>query len=795
MLNANQSNEALDLAPGGGVPRVGPPPILDVEPRPDDPYATPFPDLTGFIDEFKGSPRKLRICIATEDIVGPIRNGGIGTTYTHLARRLVDEGHEATIAYLRGDHCENKSMDHWVEWYRQAGVRFVPIDPNDVDVVSPGPRWVKPMLALYDFLKAERFDAVHVSEWRGLAMVAMLARKQGLALQGTAFLVKASSPWLWNREHGYHTLERATDLPKMFAEMRSIELGDVVIGGSRHLLRWMVEHGYTMPKRSHSQPNVIVPPKSEVLDELRTRRRGMAGQRIPVDELVFFGRLEYRKGLDVFCDAIDRLLADGVALPKITLMGKYGEPIPSWPEYPTQEYLKVRTRAWPVEVKLLTNHNTEQAVTYLLGGDRLAVMPSVIENSSLAVYEAASFGIPCIASDRGGTPELVIEAHHDQMLVEPHPVKLAEKIKEAIERGGFIAEPTFDNDRNLEVWRDFHDALGSFVDQRSAELAHRAAGRPTVSVCLVLQDNHDAVQRVIDVLEVEPAEGVEVVIANDGSTRPESVAWWNELKQRKGDAWTLLDERGYGEQHAANAAAKAATGDVLVFVEDCATLEPGALGLIQLAAATSDAAAFGGFFHAVHGFDAERRRLHASFVGDQTTTFFGLQRLSPLVAIRRDAFEAVGGFSEDHKIPGALSELLMTAKLSNLGVETIPEPLALMDERYERPRRINELALSYRTARPFVNLGPQCFSRLLLTARPTEAGEIVHVFKSAGGRGPLSVVDGMARHANETFGSSPRLRQLGMGFYHRQNRLYVNLVKFEIQCARGFKKLMKSLGR
>ena len=32
-----------------------------------------------------------RICIATPDILGPIKNGGIGTAYHHLARLLADE--------------------------------------------------------------------------------------------------------------------------------------------------------------------------------------------------------------------------------------------------------------------------------------------------------------------------------------------------------------------------------------------------------------------------------------------------------------------------------------------------------------------------------------------------------------------------------------------------------------------------------------------------------------------------------------------------------------------------------
>ncbi|MEM6334420.1 MAG: glycosyltransferase [Planctomycetota bacterium] len=764
-----------------------------VEPRPADPYGVDFPDLRGFIEEVGDAGGKLRVCIATEDIVGPIRNGGIGTTYTHLSRLLSEAGHEVTIAYLRGDHCENETMEHWVKWYAEFGVRFVPIDPTQVAVETDAPRWVQPMLALYEFLKAESFDAVHVSEWRGLGMVSMLARKQGLALNDTVFVVKSSSPWLWNREHGYHTVDRMSDLPKMFAEMRSIELGDMVIGGSKHLLRWMLEHGYRMPARAYSQPNVVVPPKLEAVQAMAAERGSKAGSRVPIEEIVFFGRLEYRKGLDVFCDAIDRLLHLGVHVPPITFMGKYGEPIPSWPEYTTSEYIKARSSAWPMKVQSLTNNDTEKAVTYLLSGARLAVMPSVIENSSLAVYEAASFGIPCVASNVGGTPELVIPGHRKLILTDPHPVPLADKLKHAIRHGGFIPKPSFDNDENLAVWLRFHSSLGAFVRVESQRRASAARSLPTATVCLVVQDNHEYLDAVIDRLDPQlEADGVSVVVVDDGNTRLKTATWWERLKAKRGSAWTLIDGAGYGEQHAANEAAAAATGEVLIFIEQGALPARDAVATVRRAAAFSEAAVFGGFFGVASGEEleaGESGKLHASFVGDQTSTYFGRQRLSPLLAVRREAFERLGGFREDHKIPGGVAELFMIAKLSDESLETIPELLATVDGSYKRGRRVFEGAMAYRTARPFVTLGPQCLSRVMLTAAGAPGGV------GGGAPGPLSMLDTLARGTAEKLGSTPKLRRLGLSIYTVQNRLYYKLVGLELRIVRGLFKLARRMRR
>jgi len=154
-----------------------------------------------------------RVAIATEDIVGPIRNGGIGTTYSFLSRLLASAGVTVSILYLRGDHTENEPIEYWVDHYAQMGVDFVPVpdvftdehqDPNSS-------RWLAPMYNMYRFLRENPFDLVHVSEWRGSGYMSMLAKKQGLCFENTKFLVKCSSPWLWNRMYGNHTIRESID--------------------------------------------------------------------------------------------------------------------------------------------------------------------------------------------------------------------------------------------------------------------------------------------------------------------------------------------------------------------------------------------------------------------------------------------------------------------------------------------------------------------------------------------------------------------------------------------------------
>jgi len=134
---------------------------------------------------------------------------------------------------------------------------------------------------------------------------------------------------------------------------------------------------------------------------------------------VFFGRLEHRKGLHLFCDAIDKLLDQGCAVPPVTFLGKAGAPIPSDPTLTPEQYIAARAQDWPIEWRVETGLGQADALRYLRDRDRLAVMPSLAENSPLTVYEATQHGIPFVATDVGGTSELIASSHTGHVLCQP----------------------------------------------------------------------------------------------------------------------------------------------------------------------------------------------------------------------------------------------------------------------------------------------------------------------------------------------------------------------------------------
>ena len=85
-------------------------------------------------------------------------------------------------------------------------------------------------------------------------------------------------------------------------ERQCVALADVVLSPSQYMLRWMQSRGWALPAECYVQQNIASP-------ELKTfaRQTIQGGVEQHASELVFFGKLEERKGIGLFCDALDLL--------------------------------------------------------------------------------------------------------------------------------------------------------------------------------------------------------------------------------------------------------------------------------------------------------------------------------------------------------------------------------------------------------------------------------------------------------------------------------------------------------
>lgn len=614
--------------------------------------------------------RPLDICIASIDVPGPVRNGGIGTANLHLALALRDAGHRVTLLYLE-ETFESEESGYWEEHYRTKGLQFVHVPGRGAEPRHYCDGRTETTYSCYQWLKGKKFDIVHFHERMGIGFYSMLAKRHGLAFRNTLLSVTLHGPVWWsepgNEEHMHEYFYLEVD----HLERESVRLADVVISPSRSLLDWFESEGWELPAQTCVQPYAWhgessgpgVPPGE-----------GVAGTR-PVDEIVFFGRLEIRKGLDIFCDALDLICEQSAGLFKVTFLGKHH----TVRGVRTQDYLQERMKRWNVPCRVLSGLDTAKALDYLGGAGKIAVMPSHRDNMPLTVMECLSHGIPFITSSAGGAPEIIHHEDRDRVLFAPRTEALTDKLMAVLEHGAGPARFGIDFDENRRRWLSWHDAAA--LVKPAAPVKDSGDPRPLISVCLPHRDRPALLAQAIDSIKGQTYCNFEVIVVDDGSRGREAAAFLDSLEEDfRERSWKLLRlEEGRGPGKARNIAARNATGEYLFFMDDDNVAKPRELEILagvmsrkrrEVYVCAADV--FSGWGAPLKDGEPEKRLLplgSCPALGLFECRFGDTNSL-----VRRDWFLERGGFDERYEIDEDW-EFLAKAALDGLRIEVVPESL------------------------------------------------------------------------------------------------------------------------
>jgi glycosyltransferase involved in cell wall biosynthesis len=698
-----------------------------------------FPDLSAF--KSKEVVRPLRICIATEEIVGPVQNGGIASTYYQLARMLVDLGNEVTILYIKGNDVEEHNAQYWVEWYAKQNIKFVPLQYCDDPKLCFSDVWQKRYYAFYNWLKIQNnFDVVHTSEWRGGAFYALAAKRLGLAFENTLFLVKTSSPHIWNRHYQMRMIESNDLLAASYAEQKTVEWADIVIGGSAHLLSFMEYMGYSMPEgRIYVQPNVVDVEEMAVGD---LRSNVQYDDILSSNELVFFGRLEGRKGLEIFCDALDLMVAKAKTPKKVYFMGKQGGRLPNFPHVGTIKYIEEKSKRWPFEIEILDEYGPHKALEFLCEKSRIAIMPSLIENSTMAVYEALIHKVPFLATSVGGTPELIDDSYHNQVLVEPNSILLANRMISILESGQVVARPSFDAQNNMKIWRDFHQYLAEIiplhgvndvVEKLTYNVADWSSDKvnrnyfPKVSaaeivepitVMLYLTGHHEGLIKTYNSIKGQLAEGDQIVLTIDGESKShESKEFLDILDEITKNNGKILRNEHRCVSESYNNAVNFAKNETLVFIH-CGKHIAGdyLLSSVRKAFQSTEVSLAVSFFDIKISGD-QKRNLDERCLplgGDLASHLISKHSLgADLFIMTKALFSKLGGFYPSYHVSEVQSELLTKAMMSGVEVWVIPEAV-YQKHLIEGDIKYNEQSGEYLRLKPLIDDMPIALKRYFL---------------------------------------------------------------------------------
>ena len=403
-----------------------------------------------------------RLCLVTSELVGPFKNGGLGTSMTGLVEFMAAQGAEVTVLYtgeVSGD------LSEWTRKYATAGIKLETLSE------TAKPAMVGPLVSIgwtnawlvFLALRDRNFDVIHFNDTIGEGVYCFLAKRQGMAFAKTLLTLALHSPTEWILESNGHPSNWAGFCCFTTAERLSIANTDLLWGPSLYLLNWIKSRDYALPSQVFNQQYLIPTDDLFGVGKAKTERAAVPApqrEKSKPDEIVFFGRLEERKGLRLFVNTITKmgpeLARRGIS---VLFMGKPS----SVNGMQADEYLSARAAKWGFKWRIESDFNQQQAVDYLRSNHCVAVMASPVDNSPCTVYEALRFGLPFIAARTGGIPELIHAQDQQQYLFDYSVESLSKALLRVINSGTGVVRPSIPVAENQARWLAMHRDWKSFL--------------------------------------------------------------------------------------------------------------------------------------------------------------------------------------------------------------------------------------------------------------------------------------------------------------------------------------------
>ena len=670
-----------------------------------------FPELPIFKDVRQKRP--LKVCIASCEFIGPIRNGGIGTAYTSMAQALIKAGHQVTLFYTQGKKCENETIAHWENFYRKQGLRFVARQSDPTLRVDAPPHAVG-SYETYRWLKNQEFDLVHFPEWGADGYYSLLAKHQGIAFGQTLFCLGTHSPTAWLKEANSEFYSQPRDLELDFMERQCVAFADVVVSPCQYMLNWMRNHGFHLPAHSFVRQNIL--PANESPEAISNHRNIQT-----VSELVFFGRLETRKGIELFCNALEHLVGEpALKNVKVAFMGKPA----TVNGHDSRTYIRNRAEKWPWPLSIVSDLDQPGAMRYLQQPGRLAVIPSLMENSPYTVLECLGSRIPFLASRVGGIPELIAPEDLELATFLPHAVALANLLKQTLQSGERSWKPSLEAEANKAAWVAWHNGLLESTLGKAFAPAIADLEKPCVSVCVTHFNRPQMLKQALASLAAQDYSNFEVIIVDDGSTSIESKQYLEELEpwlqQRN---WRLIRQENLYLSAARNTGARHASGNYLMFMDDDNFAKPEEISTFVKVALRTGADIVTACMDYFEGSQppAANSKLVTRWVPLGPAAAAGYFRNvfgDANCLVKKSTFEKLGGFTEIHGVTHEDWEFLANAILKGFHLEVIPE--SLFHYRYTPDsmiRSTSQYRNHLRHIRPYLDLVPPALHQVLLMAQ------------------------------------------------------------------------------
>lgn len=664
----------------------------------------------------KSQDAHKNICLVTEEIANIGPSGGIGAAFAELAMLLAGEPrHRVTILYTNFYAAASGETKKKLE-------QFAEHTGCIIEILSPG-RFANPdfqpqhvsyaaMRWLQEHAKKcieSPWDFVHFHDYKGIGYYSALRNRQKPGSIAHKLVVQAHGPSRWAIEANGKFFSSEEQLIIDFMERKSLELCDQVVSPSHYLINWLSGKGWQLATAQRNPAVVIQNLRSAIpgMPEIKGQDSSapVAG---PINEIIYFGRHEARKGLKTFLAAIQILdNLDPQEPLNVTILGALGE----IGETPSLLFLENATKKLKKSnLKLITSFDRDEAIRYLSkdAQNKLVCICSDYENSPYTVVEAAQCGCMLIMSTGGGGKELVLSDGYSGCITMTGPV-LAEAITDAISHPcNYVPRLSETNNKLKSYWLKLHQQHEA-SNQGIIDTEHRQAIQippqeiPLVSFVITHFNRPSKLIEAVRSALLQTYPRLEIIVVDDGT--PDETALHQlrttvePLLKLSGDR-IIYRKNGYLGA-ARNTGLEHANGEYIVFMDDDDIAMPSLVSCMVEAAlnSPSDALIPLNTYMPLSQRDSIRDNRFSELPLPSYIPIGSIASLSPLhnyigactSLIRVSALRSIGGYTEQRDVGHEDYEAYVRLHKAGYKIDVLPEVLYLYET--QRPSMLSNTTL------------------------------------------------------------------------------------------------------
>ena len=504
----------------------------------------------------------MKICIVTTDLQGFIKNGGVGTAKANLAKYL-SPAHSVDIIFCTSPAL-SKGLKQLmiIEEYRQQNINVSIITYPKIFVDSDH------IYSYYSYLvylqlksppgsQSSRYDKIIFPEMHGLGYYSMRAKQLKIDFTSSELITFFHGPSRWHVDFNNGIPTSFKDLMTYYIEKMTCQLADRVLFATQYSKQLALKMDYIKPSAKNAV--LLFPfdkPGSDSVEKIEDPT---------LEEICFFGRLETRKGIETFLQAVVFInLFNVFKNLKITLIGSFGY-INS---RPAQDYINEWMKKENIQLDLITDYSKQEAIAYLKTPGKLAIICSKEETMGYTLIECITEKIPYLCSDIAPFVEVrdYLDPKSQNFFKVGNPIDLLRQIviydqnsASSTKLNGFDLKSF---EMHVKAWNKLITQAEKKPLKKSIETKTNLAG---VSFCIVYYDRPELLPQLL--LSLKSIKNKEINIYINKSSTEESKKLL--LQLNKNPAINLyFDKENLTPSEARNFLAKKSQFETLFFIDD-----------------------------------------------------------------------------------------------------------------------------------------------------------------------------------------------------------------------------------